>query len=81
MAWLCNAPNVEHTLQDDVSTRHRLVNFINSLVGTHNPVILPDGSNPDNAPSASIDPHVCSHPYSEIEDHNADLIELVVTCQ
>ena len=82
VAWLCNAPNVEHALQDDdASSKHRLFDFIDSLVCTHNPGILPDGSNLDNAPSASIDPHVCSRPYSQIEDHNTDLIELVATCQ
>ena len=82
VAWLCNAPNVEHALQDDdASSKHRLFDFIDSLVCTHNPGILPDGSNLDNAPSESIDPHVCSRPYSQIEDHNTDLIKLVANCQ
>ena len=76
-AWLHNAPNVEQTLQNsNTSNRHQLIEFINSVVCTHNPAVLPDGSNLDNAPHATIDPHICSHLYSD-----ADLIELVSTCQ
>lgn len=79
MAWLCNAPNVEQTLQhDDASNRRQLFDFIDSFVCTHNPAVLPDGSNLDTAPNASINPHVYSRPHSDIEDYNADLVS---TCQ
>ena len=81
VAWLRNAPNVEQSLEDGNTSRRQLINFIDSLVCTHNPAVLPDGSNLDNAPNASINPHVCSRPYSDIGDYNADLIELVSTCQ
>ena len=46
VAWLHNAPNVEQTLQDsNTSNRHQLIEFINSVVCTYNPAVLPDGSN------------------------------------
>ena len=78
MAWLCNAPNVEQTLQhDDASNRRQLFDFIDSFVCTHNPAVLPDGSNLDTAPNASINPHVYSRPHSDIEDLMLTLYLLV----
>jgi len=82
IAWLSHAPDVLEKLQDDnPTTRRELINFIDSLVCTNNPAVLPDSSNLENAPSANVNPHICSQPYSEIEDQSTDLNSLVATCQ
>ena len=67
--------------EDDPSSKHELINFIDNLVCTHNPGVLQDGSNLDDASSASLDPHIYSRSYSQIQDYTADLTELVATCQ
>ena len=43
--------------------------------------ILPDGNNADDAPPPKTNPHICNQPYSEIEDFNQDLIDLIATFQ
>ena len=82
LAWLRDAPNVQETVdQGDEFAKCELIKFIDKLVCTKNPAVLPDGSNLANAPSTKLDPHVCSQSYSHIKDHNSDLTELVATCQ
>ena len=82
LAWICDAPNVQETVdQGDEFAKCELIKFIDKLVCTKNPAVLPDGSNLANAPSAKLDPHVCSQSYSQIEDYNSDLTDLVATCQ
>ena len=82
LAWLRNAPNFEETVeQGDEAAKHQLIEFIDKLVCTQNPGVLPDGSNIASAPSAKLDPHVCSQSYSQIEEYNSDLTDLVATCQ
>ena len=82
LAWLRDAPNVQETVdQGDEFAKCELIKFIDKLVCTKNPAVLPDGSNLANAPSAKLDPHVCSQSYSQIEDYNSDLTDLVATCQ
>ena len=61
VAWLHNAPNFEQALQDgDTSKKPQPIDCIDSVVCTFNPAVLPDGSNLDNVPCPSIDPHVCT---------------------
>lgn len=82
LAWLHNAPNAEQALkEDDPSCKHQLINFIDDLVCTNNPMVLQDGSNLDDALSVSLDPYICSRSYSQVEDYNAELTEFVATCQ
>ena len=82
LAWLQNAPNVKETINEgDAFARHSLIQFIDKLVCTCNPAVLPDGSNMADAPPAQVNPHVCSRSYSQVEDYHADLIDLVSTCQ
>lgn len=82
LAWLRNAPNVQNTIeQGDEFAKRELIDYIDKLVCTQNPGVLPDGSNLADAPTAKLDPHVCSQSYSQIEDYNSDLIDLVATCQ
>lgn len=82
LAWLQNAPNVKETVDNgDAFARDVLIKFIDNLVCTCNPAVLPDGSNLVDAPPAQVNPHVCSQYYSQIEDYHADLVDLVATCQ
>lgn len=85
LAWMNNAPNVEEILtsSDECSSSRKedLIKYIDSLVTTFNPAVLPDGSNLHDAPTPRINPHICSKPYSEVEDHQQDLIDLISTCQ
>ena len=85
LAWLNNAPDVEQilTLSDEssVSRKEELIKFIDSIVKTINPAVLLDGSNLDNAPPPRVNPHICSKSYTEVEDYQQDLIDLISTCQ
>lgn len=82
MAWLRNAPNVEAIMDDpEMSQREVLIRYVDSLVSTWNPAILPDGSNLHSAPHPRTDPHICSMPYTEVIDHHQDLNDLIATCQ
>ena len=83
LAWLRNAPDAELILNSPTNAPQKedLIKFIDSLVSTTNPAVLPDGSNLDSAPLPTVNPHVCARLYSQIEDHQQDLIELIATCQ
>ena len=43
--------------------------------------ILLDGSNVDDAPGPKSDLHICNQVYTEIEDFEQDLFDVVATCQ
>ena len=85
LAWLPDTPDVEEILasseDDDDTAKEKLIRHVDSIVTTLNPAILPDGSNADDAPPPKTNPHICNQPYSEIEDFNQDLIDLIATCQ
>ena len=85
LAWLPNAPDVERILSvpgvNSTPDKEELIKFIDTLVSTSNPAVLPDGSNLDSAPPPKVNPHICSIPYSEVQDHQQDLVDLVATCQ
>ena len=84
LAWLEGAPDVSQVLaspEADDSARQQLFQYVDNIVSTTNPAILPDGGNADSAPAAVVDPHICNKPYAEVVDFNQDLIELVATCQ
>ena len=80
-----NAPDVEQilTLSDESSASRKedLIKFIDSIVNTINPAVLLDGSNLGDAPPPRVNPHVCSISYTEVEDYQQDLIDLISTCQ
>ena len=84
MAWLSGAPNAESIIalpDSDVEQKEELIRYVDSLISTSNPVVLPDGSNLQDIPHQRIDPHVCSIPYCEVTDHLQDLTDLIATCQ
>lgn len=82
VAWLQDAPDVESVLQaDDPLVQAELIKYIDRTVCTINPAVLNDGSNISNAPPPQINPHICNQPYSRVEDHQQDLIDLIATCQ
>ncbi len=79
VAWLENAPDVEKVLATGDTSSH--IRYIDKTVTTANPAVLPDGSNVSDAPLPKTNPHVCNKAYSEVEDHNQDLCDLIATCQ
>ena len=84
LTWLPNAPDVEMLLSssnDSDAARESIIKYANSIISTCNPSVLPDGSNQADAPAPKTDPHVCNQPYTEIEDFDQDLADLVATCQ
>lgn len=82
VAWLEDAPDVEEVLSsEDPSAHQELIQYINRTVTTINPAILPDGSNIADAPLPKTNPHICNKPYTDVEDHHQDLIDLIATCQ
>ena len=85
LAWLPDTTDVEEILASsedgDDTAKEELIRHVDSIVTTLNPAILPDGSNADDAPPPKTNPHICNQPYSEIEDFNQDLIDLIATCQ
>ena len=82
MAWLRNAPNVEAIMDGgEMSQKQELIKYVDSLVSTWNPAVLPDGSNLHSDPHPRTDPHICSVPCTEVTDHHQDLNDLIATCQ
>ncbi len=79
VAWLEDAPDVEKVLASE--DLKELVMYINRTVITINPAVLPDGSNVSDAPLLKTNPHICNKAYSEVEDHQQDLNDLIATCQ
>ena len=49
-------------------TREAVIKYIDSIVSTTNPALLPDGSSLSGAPPPQVNPHVCNKPYNAIED-------------
>ena len=83
LAWLPGAPDVQ-LFTDPVAAeenRQQVIAFINSVISTTNPALLPDGSNLLEAPRAQTDPHICNKAYAEVTDHEQDLSQLIATCQ
>lgn len=79
VAWLQNAPDVQNVLASDDPLAQDLIRYIDRTVSTTNPAVLHDGSNISNASPALINSHICSKPYSEVEDHLQDLNDLIAT--
>ena len=83
LAWLPGAPDVQ-LFTDPVAAEEnhqQAIAFINSVISTTNPALLPDGSNLSEAPRAQTDPHICNKAYAEVTDHEQDLSQLIATCQ
>ena len=83
LAWLRGAPNQDqmHDPSDGVTLTDHFVNYVDELISSRNPAVLPDGSNVDSAPLPFTTPHVCNKSYMEVKDYEQDLIQLVATCQ
>ena len=84
LAWLPNAPDVETILSTSNTSdeaKEVITQYVDNRVSTGNPAVLPDGSNVSDAPAPKTDPHVCNQVYTEIEDYEQDLADLVATCQ
>ena len=78
LAWLRDAPDVqrigdpqEHSAEQDI------IHYVDRLVSTTNPAVLPDGSNIADAPAPKTDPHICHQAYADIDDLDQDLTDLV----
>ena len=85
LAWLPDAPDVGQVIANSdvnsTTTRESLIQYVDKIVSTTKPAVLPDGSNIDEAPPPKTNPHICNLPYSEVEDFNQDLADLIATCQ
>ena len=85
LAWLPDAPDVKQALATSEETsgaaKQALIQYVDKIVSTTNPAVLPDGSNVDDAPPPKTNPHICNQPYSEVEDFDQDLSDLIATCQ
>ena len=64
-----------------ISMGDHFIRYVDAIISNRNPAILPDSSNIDATPLPIIDPHVCNKPCCEIEDFEADQVNLVATCQ
>ena len=82
IAWLQDAPDVHNVLDtDNLSMQEQLIRYIDNKVSTINPAVLHDGSNVSDAPPPKIDPHICNKQYSEVDNYQQDLNDLIATCQ
>ena len=54
-------------LDDSISDKEHLIKFIDSLIRTSNPIILPDGSNPQDALTPRLDPSTTGY-YGRLAD-------------
>ena len=84
LAWFPDAPDVERVListDGSDAAKEELTRYVDQIVSTTNPAVLPDGSNADSAPLPKTVPHICNKPYAEVEDFQQDLSDLVATCQ
>ena len=85
LAWLPDAPDVKKALADSEETsaadKEALIQYVDNIVSTTNPAVLPDGSNVDEASLPKTNPHICNKLYSEVEDFDQDLADLIATCQ
>ena len=76
VAWVEGAPDAEQVLAStDNNAKQQFVEYMDKVVSTMNPGVLPDGSDVDTAPQ------ICNLPYDEVQNFNEDLISLVATCQ
>ena len=69
LAWLKGAPDVERVLdlQEDGSEQI-IIQYVDRLVSTTNPALLPDASNIDDAPVPKTNPHICHQSYGDIDN-------------
>ena len=82
IAWLQDAPDVQNVMMtNDLSVKEQLITYIDCKVCTINPAVLRDGSNVSDAPPPKINPHICNKRFSEVEDYQQDLNDLIATCQ
>ena len=83
LAWLPGAPDVQLFTDPAAAEENQqhAIAFIDSVISTSNPALLPDGSNLSEAPHAQTEPHICNKAYAEVRDHEQDLSQFVATCQ
>ena len=82
LARLPAAPVMEQILASPHATaKEALIQYVDGIVSTINPAVLPDGSNIEDAPSPMTNSHVCNQSYAEVEDFDQDLADHIATCQ
>ena len=85
LACLPDAPDMNQVLatseEYSAAAKKALIQYVDKIINTTNPAVLPDGSNIDEAPPPKTNPHICNLPYSEVEDFDRDLAVLIATCQ
>ena len=83
LAWLSGAPDVQVFTDPAAAEENhwQAIAFIDSVISTTNPTLLPDGSNLSEAPCAQTDPHICNEAYAQVTDDEEDLSQLIATYQ
>ena len=84
VAWLPNAPDVEHLLKNSENAealKQDIIQYADRVVSTINPAVAPDGSDVESAPLPVTQPHICNKSYLEVADRQEDLSQLIATCQ
>jgi len=82
VVWLQDAPDVQNVLaSDDQNAKEDLIKYVDNIVSTMNPAVLPDGSNLSDAPPPKVNPHICNIPYCDVDNYHQDLSDLIATCQ
>lgn len=82
LARLQGAPDIESVFASGTldEAKQHFVKYMNSIVCTMNPAILPDGSNVADAPLPVTNPRACNKPFKTVIDFDFDLSH-VATCQ
>ena len=84
LAWLPDAPDVKQALstseESSAAGKEAFIQYVDKVVSTTNPAVLPNGSNVNEAPPPKTNPHMCNLPYSEVKDFDQDLVDLIATC-
>ena len=85
LACFPGAPDVQQLLGSPgdcaVSAQKAIIQYMDRIVSTINPVVLPDGTNADTATPPRTNPYICNQSYSEITDFSQNLADLIAACQ
>lgn len=84
VAWLPNAPDVEHLLKNSENAealKQDIIQYADRVVSSINPAVAPDGSDVESAPLPVTQLHICNKSYLEVADRQEDLSQLIATCQ
>ena len=65
---------------NSTAERKALLQYVDKIVCTTNPAVLPDESNAEEASPPKTNPHIYNLPYSEVEEFDQNPSDLIATC-